>query len=728
MAKTFVFDGELYEGNHRVIHDISLGAVTTGPTGSAEMTEVDGVATLNLTLPLGPTGDTGAGGAEGPTGPTGEIGMTGPTGEMGPTGPQGETGPVGPTGPTGATGDIGPTGDMGPTGPQGDMGPTGPTGDIGVEGPTGPLGPTGETGATGPTGPTGAQGETGMTGPTGPTGPQGEGYSIFETYDTIELMEADAANVPVGKFVMISSNVEDPDNAKVYVRNENGFGFVADMSGATGMTGPTGPQGETGLTGPTGPTGAEGPLGPTGPTGATGDTGPLGPTGDTGAVGPTGAPGLSMTWIGTCTTAAGDQAKTATVDSGFELAKGVRIGIKFSNTNTYSYTADNKCTLNVNSTGAKEIYYNNAASPTGTSTDAYGVANRYNYYTYDGTYWIFDGHGVDNNTEYESKTAASGGTDLSLVTTGEKYDWNSKTSNTGTVTQVSTGVGLTGGDITTTGTIKAKLRSETALTNDSAAATETSGRVYPVAQDKSGYLAVNVPWTDNDTKNTAGSTDTASKIFLIGATSQAANPQTYSDDQVYTTSGVLTSHKLSSKAIVALTGSGTAGQDKGSGSTNRYVPSLWKFNSGITVANGEVYFIKIPVAGGTYGVWLSLNNGTNYYPVAVSSGKSRFTTHYAANTVIAVTYESAGVCTCYAQAGADSTADVTGIFRVLNDYDANTTYSAMSTSELTTGTATSSRVVRSDYLKKGINTLIDNKLVVSSTQPTGRALWFNVLS
>ncbi len=38
---------------------------------------------------------------------------------------------------------------------------------------------------------------------------------------------------------------------------------------------------------------------------------------------------------------------------------------------------------------------------------------------------------------------------------------------------------------------------------------------------------------DTDTKNTAGSTDTSSKIFLIGATSQAANPQTYSQDTVY---------------------------------------------------------------------------------------------------------------------------------------------------------------------------------------------------
>lgn len=49
---------------------------------------------------------------------------------------------------------------------------------------------------------------------------------------------------------------------------------------------------------------------------------------------------------------------------------------------------------------------------------------------------------------------------------------------------------------------------------------------------------------NNDTKNTAGSTDTSSKIYLIGATSQAANPQTYSDNEVYTTSGVLTTKSV----------------------------------------------------------------------------------------------------------------------------------------------------------------------------------------
>jgi len=74
-------------------------------------------------------------------------------------------------------------------------------------------------------------------------------------------------------------------------------------------------------------------------------------------------------------------------------------------------------------------------------------------------------------------------------------------------------------------------------------ATPTSGQVVITngttgGMKSSGYtIATSVPsgakFTDTDTKNTAGSTDTSSKIFLIGATSQAANPQTYSQDTAY---------------------------------------------------------------------------------------------------------------------------------------------------------------------------------------------------
>lgn len=70
------------------------------------------------------------------------------------------------------------------------------------------------------------------------------------------------------------------------------------------------------------------------------------------------------------------------------------------------------------------------------------------------------------DTTYSSKSAASGGTDVSLVTTGEKAVWNAKTSNTGTLTGikmngaskgtsgvVDLGTVLTGGKQSTTSTV-----------------------------------------------------------------------------------------------------------------------------------------------------------------------------------------------------------------------------------------------------------------------------------
>lgn len=48
----------------------------------------------------------------------------------------------------------------------------------------------------------------------------------------------------------------------------------------------------------------------------------------------------------------------------------------------------------------------------------------------------------------------------------------------------------------------------------------------------------------NDTKNTAGTTNSTSKLYLAGATSQAANPQTYSYQYTYVNNGLLSSTQL----------------------------------------------------------------------------------------------------------------------------------------------------------------------------------------
>lgn len=71
----------------------------------------------------------------------------------------------------------------------------------------------------------------------------------------------------------------------------------------------------------------------------------------------------------------------------------------------------------------------------------------------------------------------------------------------------------------------------------SASGNGTAGLVpAPGAGNQGKFLRGDGSWqvpTNTDTKNTAGSTDTSSKLFLIGATSQAANPQTYSHDTCY---------------------------------------------------------------------------------------------------------------------------------------------------------------------------------------------------
>lgn len=84
---------------------------------------------------------------------------------------------------------------------------------------------------------------------------------------------------------------------------------------------------------------------------------------------------------------------------------------------------------------------------------------------------------------------------------------------TGTVTKVSTGAGLTGGDVTTTGTIKADLKSETKSSLTAASKGTTSSREYAVGLDSAGDLSVNIPWTDT-------------RDFKMGTTASGASNNT----------------------------------------------------------------------------------------------------------------------------------------------------------------------------------------------------------
>ena len=226
--------------------------------------------------------------------------------------------------------------------------------------------------------------------------------------------------------------------------------------------------------------------------------------------------------------------------------------------------------------------------------------------------------------------------------------------------------------------------------------------VTDIKYDEAGHITASTDRTitlsqvDNDTKNTAGSTDTSSKIYLIGATSQAANPQTYSDNEVYATSGVLNAKTFSGtnaelqniKMVTTLTAITSNRGDLGSSVSPRYLPYEWYASLGHNPTNGEIIVIRTPSAGNTAGVYLSINGNTeaNYYPIA-TGGTSRVTTHFASGTTLMLVYESSMTVTTYALAGADSTSTITGIWRVLNFYDSNTntllrTYKATNSIEL----------------------------------------------
>lgn len=278
---------------------------------------------------------------------------------------------------------------QGPQGPQGETGPQGPQGEQGPQGATGPAGSDGQDGTiewTSSSTPISGQPNytfaiADLVGPTGKTPRIGD--IIFYNYYKYVIAGVDTTTVLAGT--------------------------RQSIRGATGPQGPQGPQGETGATGATGPQGPKGDTGdtgPQGPKGDTGDTGPQGPKGDTGATGATGATGprgpMGRFYMCSCATAGATSAKVVTVDAGqetFVLEKGTVIAVKM----TVSNNSASNVTLNVDNSGAKSIYYNQAVY-TSSTNNITGVKNRYIFYVYDGTYWVWQGMGMYNS--YSGMTVA----------------------------------------------------------------------------------------------------------------------------------------------------------------------------------------------------------------------------------------------------------------------------------------------------------------------------------
>lgn len=68
----------------------------------------------------------------------------------------------------------------------------------------------------------------------------GGAFTYKKEYPSVEAMEADwgTADVKLGGYVLINTNnVEDPDDAKVYLKTQEGWKFIVDLSGMQGIQG-----------------------------------------------------------------------------------------------------------------------------------------------------------------------------------------------------------------------------------------------------------------------------------------------------------------------------------------------------------------------------------------------------------------------------------------------------------------------------------------------------------
>lgn len=127
-----------------------------------------------------------------------------------------------------------------------------------------------------------------------------------------------------------------------------------------------------------------------------------------------GVTGATVNRFGTCTIAAATAAKTVSITTGtFALEAGAKVTVKFNNANTASSP-----TLNVNGTGAKNIFHNGAQITSGVNKGLLaGVCD----FVYDGTQWHLVGNYHD--TTYSTATTSANG----LMSSTDKSNLDSLT-------------------------------------------------------------------------------------------------------------------------------------------------------------------------------------------------------------------------------------------------------------------------------------------------------------
>ena len=173
---------------------------------------------------------------------------------------------------------------------------------------------------------------------------------------------------------------------------------------------------------------------------------------------------------------------------------------------------------------------------------------------------------------------------------------------------------------------------------------------------------------DNLTSSTNTTDSLSAKQGYLLANGDARDNTKVSKDGD-TITGRLTTTKPINQII---TGTGVAGGDRGANANPRYFPTVWTFDIGMAATDGDIIAIKTPCAGHDYGVYMSVDGGTNYYPVS-RYYVYRLTTQYPAGGILLLAFDSSATTNdMLPKAGGTSTTRSVisnGAWRILNDYD-----------------------------------------------------------
>ena len=171
---------------------------------------------------------------------------------------------------------------------------------------------------------------------------------------------------------------------------------------------------------------------------------------------------------------------------------------------------------------------------------------------------------LDGTNIAYGKCETAGGTAAKVVIAAENEHWTLTTGSMVTVAFSATNTAQNP-TLNVNNTGAKPIKYQTAIVGTSNL--ERAGRAnIPITYMYDGTYYKFIAWgydENSDTKNTTGSTNTSEKIYLVGATSQATNPQTYSHDTVYVdTSGRLVSNDFVTGSTIPFFTTGYKGEKK----------------------------------------------------------------------------------------------------------------------------------------------------------------------